>query len=63
MTFQYKTTKLNLGETLVVPDGDMLVGANIEPDGKGGYRVSVHLLTRNDGVPIQPAYNAQERTQ
>lgn len=54
MTFEYRTRKLSVGDTLVVPDGDMLAGTTMELDGKGGFRVVAHILARNDGVPLGP---------
>ncbi len=52
MMWIYKTQKLNVGERLTLPDGDMLVGSNIEADGKNGFRVIVHILCREEGVPL-----------
>jgi hypothetical protein len=63
MTWQYKTQRLAVGETLVVPDGDMMVGSNIEPDGKGGFRVIVHLLVRVEGAPMETHGMAAEPRQ
>jgi hypothetical protein len=55
MSFVHQIKKLALGDTLVVPDGDVLAGTNLEADGRGGFVIVAHLLARNDGVAITQA--------
>lgn len=54
MNFQYRTIRLNPNENLLVPDGDVLAGTTVEPNGFGGFRLVAHILTRVDGVPLTP---------
>ena len=64
MTWIYKTQRLNVGERLTLPDGDLLVGSNIEQDGKGNFRVICRLLCREEGLPLtQYDHNVAEPRQ
>jgi len=64
MTWVYKTQRLNVGERLTLPDGDMLVGSNIEADSKAGFHVVVHIMAREDGAPLtQYSGHTTERPQ
>lgn len=62
ISFVYKMIRLEVGQNFSLPDGDVLSGSNIEPDQKGGFRIVVHILQRNDQA-VAAMSNNKELTQ
>lgn len=48
MSFVYKVKRLDLGDTVTLTDMETLVGSTVESDGRGGFRMVVHILERTD---------------
>jgi hypothetical protein len=52
MTFVHRVIKVKQGEQIELLDSTIIAGTNLEPDGKGGWDVAVHVLERSDGFTI-----------
>jgi hypothetical protein len=60
MSFEHTVKKLAVGDTLSIPDGDVLAETHLETDSRGGFVIVAHILRRTDGVAFAAANPTKE---